>query len=307
MSARIGVDLGGTKVAGVLLEDAGEVKKWVRKPTPKGDYAGTLATISDVVAELTNDADLPLGIGTPGAIRPGDGHMKNCNSTWLNGQPLQNDLEAALGRPVRMANDANCFALAEARQGAGAAAATVFGVILGTGVGGGLVINGKPVLGANGLAGEWGHTPLPDFRSDPLQPSDVSGIESRLADRPCYCGRINCIETFLNGGGLRRLHKEIHGKSAQPEEIAEAGDHRKETTWHLYCTLVARSLAQIVNIMDPEIIVIGGGVSNAVRLYGPVNDMLSRYVFGGECITRVVPAVGGDAVGAVGAAWLWPA
>ncbi len=306
MPKQIGIDLGGTKIAGVRLAPDGRVEASLRRPTPQGNYQQTVVALAEVIGDLRESADDRVGIGTPGVERPADGRMKNCNSTWLNGQPLRTDLEAEIGQPVRLANDANCFALAEAKQGAGAQSDSVFGVILGTGVGGGIVIDGKLVNGASGLAGEWGHTPLPYLRADTLAPDGVATLERKLSDRPCYCGRLNCIETFLNGGGLSQTHRELWLEEASPETIARKPDQRTKTTWHLYCTLVARSLAQIANIIDPGVIVIGGGLSNASTLYPPVNEQLSRYVFSQECEAKVVAAHGGDAVGAVGAAWLWP-
>ncbi len=296
MSARIGIDLGGTKIAGVRLDDAGGVEASLRHPTPKGDYRGTIAAVRAVVSAL-DDGGASVGVGTPGVKRPSDGLMKNCNSTWLNGQPLEEDLAAALHRPVRIANDADCFALAEARQGAGQGAGIVFGVILGTGVGGGIIVREQLLRGASGLSGEWGHTPLPYFGD--------SADEAALVPRECYCGRQNCIETFLSGPGMARTHHALHGSSARPEDIAAAGNRALETTWHLYCRQLARSLAQVVNILDPHVIVLGGGVSNAASLYPRVNEALGAHVFGGDWSGRVVAAQGGDAVGAVGAAWLW--
>lgn len=296
MSARIGIDLGGTKIAGVRLDHAGRIEASLRHPTPKGDYRGTVAAVRAVVNAL-DDGAAAVGVGTPGVKRPTDGLMKNCNSTWLNGKPLEEDLERAIGRPVRIANDADCFALAEARQGAGQGADIVFGVILGTGVGGGIVVRSRLLQGPSGLVGEWGHTPLPYLGSRPE--------EAALAPRECYCGRKNCIETFLSGPGMARTHHALHGRSARPEDIAAGADRSLETTWHLYCRQLARSLAQIVNVLDPHVVVLGGGVSNAESLYARVNAALASDVFGGEWCGRVVPAQGGDAVGAVGAAWLW--
>ncbi len=296
MSARIGIDLGGTKIAGVRLDDAGRIEASLRHPTPKGDYTGTIAAVRAVVSAL-DDGGASVGVGTPGVQRPADGLMKNCNSTWLNGKPLEEDLAQAIGQPVRIANDADCFALAEARQGAGQGAGIVFGVILGTGVGGGVVVGNRVLQGATGLTGEWGHTPLPYFGS--------SSEEASMAPRECYCGRLNCIETFLSGPGMARTHHALHGSSARPEDIAAASNRTLETTWHLYCRQLARSLAQVVNVLDPHVIVLGGGVSNAESLYARVNNAVGNYVFGGEWAGRVVGAQGGDAVGAVGAAWLW--
>ncbi len=311
MTVRIGIDLGGTKIAGVVLDAAGNAACWHRLPTPKGDYEATLRAICEVVGHLvTGYEEWHVGVGTPGVERPRDGLMKNCNSTWLNGRPLRRDLEKALGQPVRLSNDANCFALAEARSGAAVGEDPVFGVILGTGVGGGVVVGGQVVEGANRLGGEWGHTPLPYLRSDELMKEvhpELVRLEAGLADRACYCGRRNCVETFLSGPGLQQTHFELFGDRVAPESIALQTDTQRKQSWQLYCMQLARSVAQVVNLLDPSVAVLGGGVSNAKALYKPLNEHLVRYVFGGECRTRVVPAggEGGDAAGAVGAAWLW--
>ena len=294
--ARIGIDLGGTKIEGIRLDAAGNVGARRRLATPKR-YPATVQAVAAVVAELDPQAAAPVGIGTPGAWVECSRSMKNCNSTWLNGEPLLDDLNAALGNRVRIANDANCFALSEAHGGAGRGAGVVFGVILGTGVGGGIVADGKLLPGANGIAGEWGHTPLPYFQSDPASPS-----ETRLAHRPCYCGRTDCIETFLSGPGLAATHRELTGEEADATAIPP-----DSPTLDLYTTMLARALAQIVNVLDPDVIVLGGGVSNIARLTVDLPAKLPRYGFSYEGRTRIVRAEHGDASGVLGAARLWPA
>ena len=295
---RIGVDLGGTKIEAVLLVADGSVRQRLRRPTP-ASYQGTLDAIAGVVARLDTAAGAkpPVGIGTPGVRVPATGAMKNCNATWLNGRPLLADLEAALGRRVRLANDANCLALAEAVDGAGRGAAVVFGVILGTGVGGGLVVHGRLLAGANAVAGEWGHTPLPYFRTDPA----TAATEAALPDRPCYCGRMNCVETFLSGPGLAATHERLAGERRPAAEVpAEA------PSWRLYATMLARALAQIVNVLDPHVVVLGGGVSARTGLASEVRAQLGRYVFSDEGGTRIAAAEHGPAGGVFGAARLWP-
>ena len=269
-SRRIGVDLGGTKIEALALDAAGREVFRKRVPTPRGDYAGTLAAIAALVREAGEGS---VGVGIPGALSRATGLVKNANSTWLIGKPLQEDLELAIGREVRLANDANCFALSEAVDGAGEGAEVVFGVILGTGVGGGIVVRGQVLTGPNAIAGEWGHNPLPL-----PQPSD-------LPLRPCYCGRQGCIETYLSGPALER----DGGESAHGH----------------YAERLARALAGVVNILDPDVIVLGGGVSNVARLYEEVPKRWRPYVFSDRVDTRLVPPRHGDASGVRGAAWLW--
>ncbi|MFU8814595.1 MAG: ROK family protein [Pseudomonadales bacterium] len=304
MTARIGIDLGGTKISGVVLLADGASAAKRRTATPQDDYPATVAAVVDLVAALEAEAGLPagtvsVGVGAPGTWQPGRARMKNCNSTWLNDRPLLADLEAALGPRVRIANDADCFALSEAADGAAAGAAAVFGVILGTGVGGGLVLDGTLVQGANGLVGEWGHMPLPYFRQrvfviDP-EPDDARRfqLESMMKDRGCYCGRMNCVETFLSGPGLQTTRGELQG---------EASD--------VYRHMLARSLAQLVNLIDPAVIVLGGGVSNAAELCGRQQALIPRYAFssrgGAEAVgVHVQRARWGDDSGVRGAARLW--
>jgi len=275
---RIGIDLGGTKIEIIVLGDAGEALLRERVATPRGDYAGTVVTIKalvrDAEAKVGAGRTASVGVGIPGAESRVTGLIKNANSTWLIGQPLRADLEAALGRPVRIANDANCFALSEATDGAAAGAEVVFGVILGTGVGGGIVVRGEVLVGANAIAGEWGHNPLP-------------GDE---AVRPrCYCGRSGCIETFLSGPAL-----------------AADGGAANEAAMQRYEQRLARALAQVINILDPDVIVLGGGLSNLDRLYDRVPRLWGAHVFSDAVATRLVKARHGDSSGVRGAAWLWP-
>ncbi len=299
---RLGIDLGGTKIEAVLLDDSGQIRWRQRLDTPQGDYPATLEAIAQLVTAADAEAGqaLPLGIGTPGAVSTRSGLMKNCNSTCLIGQPLQQDLARRLARPVRLANDADCFALSEASDGAAAGMPTVFGVILGTGVGGGLVVNGQPLSGPNAIAGEWGHNPLA-----------LAGLEASSAQRrPCYCGRENCIETFLSGEGLMRTHQLLGGDGANCTEIArraEAGEPVAREALGQYAEQLARALAGVINIVDPHAIVLGGGLSNIEALYREVPARWGAYVFSDEVLTRLARARFGDSSGVRGAAWLWPA
>ena len=275
---RIGIDLGGTKIEGILMDGPGRELVRRRVPTPKGDYRATVEAIALLVAALEPESGgrATVGIGIPGAISRVSGLVKNANSTCLIGRPLQVDLEAALGRPVRLANDANCFALSEAVDGAGRGARVVFGVILGTGVGGGIVVDGRVLEGPNAIAGEWGHNPLPLPSGDDLPL------------RPCYCGRAGCIETYLCGPALER-----EGGAAVESAIAR------------YEARLARALAGVVNLLDPDVIVLGGGVSNVDRLYANVPRLWRAHVFSDHVATRLAKHAHGDASGVRGAAWLW--
>lgn len=286
MGLRIGIDLGGTKIEALALDAAGREVIRKRIPSPRGDYAATVSAISSLVSELGEGS---VGIGIPGALSQVTGLVKNANSTWLIGQPLKEDLEKALGRPVKLENDANCFALSEATDGAGKGAAVVFGVILGTGVGGGIVVNGKVLSGANAIAGEWGHNPLPLPSAQDLPLPD------------CYCGRAGCIETYLSGPGLARDHELRTGRRLPPEEIVSLGDQSLER----YVERLARALASVINLLDPEVIVLGGGMSKVGRLYTEVPRLWSRYVFSDHVATRLAPPVHGDSSGVRGAARLW--
>ncbi|MBB3048034.1 fructokinase [Litorivivens lipolytica] len=293
---RIGVDLGGTKIEAVVMDDHGSILTARRISTPVNQYPQTLQAIADLVQSLESDCGSPclVGIGTPGSPQR-NGLMKNCNSTVLNGKPLKADLEKRLQREIRMANDADCFALSEAMDGAGAGFETVFGVILGTGVGGGLVIHQRLLSGPNGLAGEWGHNPLPTSNEQ----------------RPCYCVKRDCIETHLNGAGLMSLVPTDQQKQCQSaadlSELALQGDAQAETILRLYASKLAQALATVINVVDPDVIVLGGGLSKIKPLYEWLPALLPEAVFGGECTTPVVPARYGDSSGVRGAAWLWPA
>ena len=280
-----------------------------REATPKDDYLATVEAVVALVERLEGGLGerALVGIGTPGAWLDGPGVMHNCNSTWLNGKPLLSDLQSRLGERVRMANDADCLALSEAVDGAGAGAQIVFGVILGTGVGGGVVVDGRLLGGPNGIAGEWGHTPLPYFRTDRVADPTLAALEGRLASRQCYCGRDNCVETFLSGPGLARTFEELGNPATTALALAAADDETAGVTLRLYSVMLARSLAQIINVIDPDVIVIGGGVSNINRLYRWVVEAWTPYVFSQEVRTRLEAARFGDASGVRGAAWLWPA
>ncbi len=298
---RIGIDLGGTKIEGILLDGAGAERARRRVPTPRGDYEATVAAVADLVRTLEREGGLAaggatVGVGTPGAISPHTGLLRNSNSVCLNGRPLDRDLSTALGRPVRLANDADCFALSEAVDGAGAGAATVFGVIVGTGTGGGVVVGGRLLAGANAIAGEWGHNPLP-----------WPGPEE-LPGPPCYCGKHGCIETWLSGPGLARDHLEATGEDLDTREIARragTGDPRAAATLGRYQDRMARALATVINLIDPGVIVLGGGLSRIEALYQRVPRLWGRYVFSDQVVTRLLPPVHGDAGGVRGAAWLW--
>lgn len=299
-TVRLGVDLGGTKIEIVALDAGGREVLRRRVPTPQGDYARTLAAVADLVRGAEAALGLPagaasVGVGTPGSPSRVTGRLRNSNSQCLNGQPIVADLARALARPVAIANDANCFALSEARDGAGAGAGVVFGVILGTGVGGGLVVHGRVLDGANGIAGEWGHNPLP-WPADDERPGP-----------PCYCGRRGCIETFLSGPGLAADHRRACGVQRDAQAIvaaAEAGDAAALATIARYEDRLARALAHVVNVVDPDVIVLGGGLSNAARLYGSVPALWGAWVFSDRVDTRLLRNVHGDSGGVRGAAWL---
>jgi fructokinase len=296
---RIGVDLGGSKIEAAAIAPDGATRFRRRVATPAGDYDGTIAAIAGFVAAIEQEIgdSASVGIGMPGAIVAATGLVKNSNSTWPNGRPFGRDVEAALGRPVRFANDANCFALSEASDGAAAGSATVFGVILGTGVGGGIVVGGRLLVGANAIAGEWGHNPLPA-----PEPSEWPGPA-------CYCGRSGCIETFLSGPGLRADHRRHGGGDRGGPEIAAgaaAGDPACRETLARYAERLARALAGIVNVIDPDAIVLGGGLSSLACLYTEVPRRWRRHIMSDTIVTRLLPPRHGDASGVRGAAWLWP-
>lgn len=290
---RIGVDLGGTKIEAVALTPEGEELVRKRVATPAGDYQGTVDAVASLIADLESDVGDTgsVGIGTPGSLSPSTGLMRNANSVVLNGQPLDRDLTAALDRPVRLANDANCFALSEAVDGAGAGHRTVFGVILGTGVGGGLVVDRQVLVGPNAVAGEWGHNPLPGEHEG----------------RPCYCGRSDCVEVFLSGPAFESDYASTTGEERPAEEIVESAEPAATDLLERYVDRLARALAGVINIVDPDVIVLGGGMSNITALYEEVPRRWGRWVFSDAVHTPLVPNQHGDSSGVRGAAWLWPA
>ena len=294
---RIGIDLGGTKIEAIALDGAGRERFRRRIAAPRDSYDATLTAIVNLVAEAEAIVGTStLGIGMPGVISPATGLVKNANSTWLNGRPLKEDLGRMLARDVRLANDANCFALSEATDGAGAGYRTVFGVIVGTGTGGGIVVSGQVLTGPNAVAGEWGHNPMPwPDASEWPGPS-------------CYCGRTGCIETFLSGPGLVRAHAKDTGDTIEPEAIvrhAQEGDPGARASLDRYANRMARALASVINLLDPDVIVLGGGMSNIERLYETVPGLWQPFVFSDRVTTPLRRAVHGDASGVRGAAWLW--
>jgi len=295
---RLGVDLGGTKIEIVALDEAARELIRRRVPTPQGDYASTLAAIGGLIAAVESELGQrgSVGVGIPGAESAASGRIKNANSTCLIGQPLHRDLQALLQREVRIANDANCFALSEALDGAGRGAEIVFGAILGTGVGGGIVVRQQVLAGANRIAGEWGHNPLPLDDEETLPPP------------ACYCGRQGCVETWLSGPGLAADHRRHSGQDRSPAEIASAaarGDAACEASLQRYERRLAKALAQVINLLDPEVIVLGGGLSRLDRLYANVPQLWTPHVFSDEVATRLLPPRHGDSSGVRGAARLW--
>ena len=324
-SLRLGIDLGGTKIELIALDASGNTLLRRRVATPQNDYAATVAAIAALVkdAETTLGQTGSVGIGTPGTVSPASGLMKNCNSTCLNGKPLQQDIERALGREVRMANDANCFALSEATDGAAAGADVVFGVILGTGVGGGVVVRGQVLTGANGIAGEWGHSPLPFFQGAHSQADRVSTGAHPVSGAPlshpwpnarelngtaCYCGKKGCVETWLSAAGLVADHLHYGEEILTPEEIVQQAAEKNGAcgkTLARYEERLARALAGVINLLDPNVIVLGGGLSNIARLYDTVPRLWPRYVFSDRVDTKLLAPKFGDSSGVRGAAWLW--
>lgn len=295
---RIGIDLGGSKIEGVLLDAEGAECGRERVATPQGDYTATLQAISRMVNHLEKQAGVTcsVGIGMPGTHSRTTGLVKNSNSVCLNGQPLQRDLESLLGRALRFANDADCFALSEASDGAAAGKDPVFGVIVGTGTGGGIVYRGQLLSGPNGIAGEWGHNPLPWPQAE------------ELPGPTCYCGKQGCIETWLSGPGLARDHAAQNGDAMDAAAVAQAavtGETAARATLYRYADRMARALASVINVIDPEVIVLGGGISNIEWLYSAVPQRWGNYVFSDAVETRLVRAMHGDASGVRGAAWLW--
>lgn len=300
----IGIDLGGTKTEVILMDRQGgqnfRSNEHFRKrvPTPAGDYRGTLETIRSLVLEAETQAGvngLPVGVGIPGSVSGITGRVKNGNSTWLNGQPMQDDLCALLQRPVTLTNDANCLALSEATDGAGKNHNLVFAAILGTGCGAGISVNGRILTGPNGVAGEWGHNPL------------AWTPQTELERRPCFCGQHGCNETFLSGTGLSLTHKLLTGQERRARDIVDnalKGGKEAAETLNQYLEHLARGLGAVINVLDPDIIVLGGGMSNTEQIYRELPPRLARYVFGGECGTPLVKAAHGDSSGVRGAAWL---
>jgi fructokinase len=299
VTLRIGIDLGGTKIEAAAIDPEGGIRARRRIATPVSDYDRTIAALVGLVAAIESEvgACASVGVGIPGTIVVETGLVKNANSTWLNRRPFGRDVAAALGRPVRFANDANCFALSEAIDGAAAGCGTVFGAILGTGVGGGIVIGGRLLVGANAIAGEWGHNPLPAARPD------------ELPGPPCYCGRSGCIETFLSGPGLAADHRRHTGRDLTTAEIvtgAAAGDPHCRAALDRYADRLARALASVINLIDPDAIVLGGGLSALAFLYDEVPRRWGRHIFSNAVVTRLLPPRHGDSSGVRGAAWLWP-
>jgi fructokinase len=293
---RIGIDLGGTKIETIMIAPDGTERFRRRIDTPRGSYEGTVAAIVEQVAaaEAAVGTRATVGVGMPGIISPATGLVKNANSTWLIGHPLQEDLNRVLGRDVRLANDANCFALSEASDGAGKGARVVFGVILGTGVGGGIVVDGRVLVGPNAIAGEWGHNPLPW-----PEPDEYPGPE-------CYCGRRGCNEMFLSGAGLVRA---CGGTTDSAQDIASAaarGEPKAVAAIDVYTKRLAKALASVINVLDPDVIVLGGGLSNTEAFYTRVPRLWGAWVFSDRVDTRLVRAAHGDSSGVRGAAWLWP-
>ena len=300
---RIGVDLGGTKIEAIVISPSGREVARKRVPAPHGNYDNTIAAIRDLVLAIEAEVGIaatPVGMGIPGATSPQTGLFKNGNSTWLIGHPIDTDLAAALGRPVRVANDANCFALSEAIDGAARGAESVFGVILGTGTGGGLVVRQRVQVGRNGIAGEWGHNPLP-WADDSERPGPA-----------CYCGHSGCIETFLSGGALVRTYRHEIGKDPGPDvdapwvhRAALKGDAAAQAAFDKYTNRLARALAHIINIFDPDVIVLGGGLSRVEGLVAALPEAIAPHVFSDAFDTPVRASRHGDASGVRGAAWLW--
>jgi fructokinase len=297
---RIGVDLGGTKIEFVALSEDGAILSRTRMKTPVGDYGATVDAIRSGVLTLerTLARSGSVGVGIPGSMSPATGLIRNANSTCLNGSPLASDLETALNRPVRLENDANCFVLSEAVDGAGEDHGVVFGVILGTGVGGGIAINGALISGRNAIAGEWGHNPLP-------WPND----SNRAQGTPCYCGLSNCIETHLSGPALSKAYQAVSGLETSALTVAERaqeGERDANEVLANYEKDLAKSLAHMINILDPDVIVLGGGLSNIRQLYSTVPNLWQEWVFSDTVRTLLRPALHGDSSGVRGAAWLWP-
>lgn len=288
---RIGIDFGGTKIEAAALASNGEIVARKRVPNP-GAYEAAVIAVRDLVREVAGGETHTVGLGIPGSISPKTGLIRNANSQWLNGKPFREDLQVALGQPVRLENDANCFALSEASDGAGAGCEVVFGAIVGTGCGGGVIVRGQPLEGVNGIAGEWGHTPLPWPRPE----------EQTL----CWCGRGNCLETWISGSGFTADHERATGKKLTGAEIAASDEPEAKAALDRYVDRLGRGLAVICDILDPDVIVLGGGMSNVDALYERVPPVAARYAFSDVFETKIVKAKHGDSSGVRGAAWLWP-
>lgn len=296
---RIGIDLGGTKIEALAIDDHGAELARYRIDTPRDDYDATVAAMAGLVRRLEEETGntATVGAGIPGAISRVTGLVKNANSTWLNGRALHKDLSVALARDVRVANDANCLAVSEATDGAAAGKHLVYGLILGTGCGGGVAIDGRVHAGPNGVGGEWGHNPLPWPK-----PEETPGPA-------CYCGKNGCLEMWVSGTGVALDHKMVTGNALTTREIVadfESGDPEGIATMERFGDRLARGLATVINMLDPDIVVVGGGLSRAKHIYEELPRRLPQYVFGGEVSTKIVPARYGDSSGVRGAAWLWP-
>ena len=293
---RFGLDLGGTKMEAVLLDDTGEIVWRERRPTPAEDYQAIIETIAALVAQAAIETaqEMTVGIGMPGSLSPKTGLVRNSNTQCLNGQAIKQDLESAMAREVRLGNDANCFALSEATDGAGAGAQSVFGVIIGTGCGGGLVFDGKLQNGANGIGGEWGHNPLAAPTAD------------ELPGPPCYCGRHGCNEVWISGSGFARDHEAIAGEKLTAEQIIASDSAAAKASFERLCDRIARALGAVINVVDPDVIVLGGGLSNVDALYTHIPEIWDGYIFSDVIETRLVKNKHGDSSGVRGAAWLWP-
>ena len=293
---RFGLDLGGTKMEAVLLNEAGEIVWRQRRPTPSENYEAIIETIAELVGEADREStqEISIGIGMPGSLSPKTGLVRNSNTQCLNGRPIQQDLESKLARQVRLANDANCFALSEATDGAGAGAQSVFGVIIGTGCGGGLVFNGELQNGANSIGGEWGHNPLAAPRAE------------ELPGPPCYCGRHGCNEVWISGSGFARDHEAIAGEKLTAEQIIASDSAAAKASFERLYDRIARALGAVINVVDPDVIVLGGGLSNADALYTHIPEIWDGYIFSDVIETRLVKNKHGDSSGVRGAAWLWP-
>ncbi len=293
---RFGLDLGGTKIEAVLLDDTGEIAWRDRRPTPAHDYKAIIDTIAELVSEAGGHStdEITVGIGMPGSLSPKTGLVRNSNTQSLNGRDIKLDLESRLKQPVRIANDANCFVLSEAIDGAGAGMQSVFGVIIGTGCGGGLVFDGKLQSGVNGISGEWGHNQLAAPRAD------------ELPGPPCYCGRHGCNEVWISGSGFARDHEAVTGEKLTAEEIIASDSYAAKASLERLCDRMARALGAVINLIDPEVVVLGGGLSNVDALYTHIPEIWDRYIFSDVIETRLVKNKHGDSSGVRGAAWLWP-